>query len=129
MQRTCDTSPEIALRQALHARRVRFRLHVPVPGMPRRKIDIAMTRRRIAVMVDGCFWHACPQHATHPQRNSAWWARKLADNVRRDRETTARLESAGWTVIRVWEHEDPEEAAERIIELAGIGSHRREMSR
>ena len=129
MQGTSNTAPEMALRRALHARHARYRLHVPVPGMPRRKIDIAFTGQRIAVMVDGCFWHGCPQHATHPRRNSAWWARKLADNVQRDRETTSQLESSGWVVIRVWEHEDPDEAAERIAEIAGIGSRRREALR
>jgi DNA mismatch endonuclease (patch repair protein) len=69
---------------------------------------------RVAVYVDGCFWHRCPQHATSPKANSSWWAEKLDANVRRDRDTDARLGHAGWLVIRVWEHEDMSEAAARI---------------
>lgn len=71
---------------------------------------------RVAVYVDGCFWHRCPEHATSPRANSEWWADKLAANVRRDRDTDARLTEAGWLVIRVWEHEDATEAAARIEE-------------
>ncbi len=71
---------------------------------------------RVAVYVDGCFWHQCPEHATSPRANSEWSADKLAANVRRDRDTDARLAEAGWLVIRIWEHEDMAEAAARIEE-------------
>lgn len=99
------TAPEVALRRALHARGLRFRVGYPVPGMSRRSIDIAFTRLKVAVFVDGCFWHRCPEHATDPKANSDYWAPKLQRNVERDRETVSALVEAGWLVIRVWEHE------------------------
>ena len=110
-----DTTPELQLRRALHAAGYRFRVNYPVPGMARRSIDIAFTKRRVAVFVDGCFWHACPQHATWPESNSTWWHEKLTKNATRDRETTAHLESFGWTVVRVWEHADSGEAVESVL--------------
>lgn len=113
-QRTHDTTPEVALRRILHARGLRYRVNQPLPGLPRRRADMTFTRQRIVVFVDGCFWHGCPQHRTLPKRNDAWWAAKLRLNTERDRETDRRLAEAGWTVIRVWEHEPPVEAADRI---------------
>jgi DNA mismatch endonuclease (patch repair protein) len=80
----------------------------------RRRADLVFTRARVAVFIDGCFWHGCPAHASAPKSNKEWWAQKLGANVRRDRDTDATLEASGWTVIRVWEHEDPEDAAARI---------------
>lgn len=116
-QRSRDTDPERALRSSLHRRGLRYRLHRrPVPGL-RRQADIVFGPARVAVFVDGCFWHCCPDHATSPKANGAWWATKLAANVARDRDTDERLAAAGWTVLRVWEHEDPTEAAARIAEL------------
>lgn len=112
-----DTSPELAIRKLLHRAGFRFRLQVKVPGHPRRTIDIAFTRVRVAVFVDGCFWHSCPQHATRPTANREWWAAKLARNRERDLETTAALEAAGWNVVRIWEHEDP---AAAVAGLAAI---------
>ena len=116
-QRRRDTAPEVALRRALHAMGLRFRVELPVPGMPRRTIDIAFTRAKVAVFVDGCFWHGCPTHGVDPKNNAAWWSQKLADNRRRDLETTKQLEASGWTVLRVWEHEDVAAAA-RIVDEA-----------
>ncbi|WP_460358976.1 very short patch repair endonuclease [Mycobacterium sp. ZZG] len=113
-QRTHDTTPEVALRRILHARGLRYRVNHPLPGLPRRRADVSFTRQRVIVFVDGCFWHGCPQHRTLPRRNGAWWAAKLRLNSERDRETDRRLAAAGWTVIRVWEHESPDEAADRI---------------
>lgn len=116
-QRSRDTDPERALRSSLHRRGLRYRLHRrPVPGL-RRQADIVFGPARVAVFVDGCFWHCCPDHATSPKANGAWWATKLAANVARDRDTDERLNAAGWTVVRVWEHEDPTAAAARIAEL------------
>lgn len=80
----------------------------------RRRADIVFTRKRVAIFVDGCFWHGCPQHATLPVQNNAYWAPKLQRNIDRDRETNVELEAAGWTVIRIWEHEDPGVAVRKI---------------
>jgi DNA mismatch endonuclease (patch repair protein) len=106
----------MALRRELHRRGLRFRVdfRFDMDGLRRRRADLAFTRRRVAVFVDGCFWHVCPEHATAPRANGAWWAAKLAGNVARDRDTDARLAEAGWTVVRVWEHESVTEAADRV---------------
>ncbi|WP_328741878.1 very short patch repair endonuclease [Flavimobilis rhizosphaerae] len=109
-----DTAPELALRRALHARGLRYRVTYPVPGNRRRTIDVAFTRAKVAVFVDGCFWHGCPEHGTQPHANAGWWATKLAANAARDRDTDRLLTDAGWTVVRVWEHEDPDTAADHI---------------
>jgi DNA mismatch endonuclease (patch repair protein) len=113
-QRTRDTTPEMALRRLLHARGLRYRVDLPLPGLPRRRADITFPAQRVAVFVDGCFWHGCPEHRTEPKANAAWWAVKLHRNIERDRETDFKLRELGWTVIRIWEHEDPERAAERV---------------
>lgn len=89
--------------------------------MPRRRADILFPRRRLAIFVDGCFWHSCPLHGTVPRTNNAWWATKLASNVARDRETDRRLFEAGWTVVRFWEHEDPVAAADLIEQFIRTG--------
>lgn len=112
-----DTAPELALRRALWHAGLRYRVQYKVPGLPRRKIDIAFTRQKVAVQVDGCFWHGCPEHGTVPGRNTEWWRWKIQRNQDRDRDTDARLAELGWSVIHVWEHEDPTEAAGRVIEL------------
>ncbi|NMD95435.1 very short patch repair endonuclease [Rhodococcus sp. BL-253-APC-6A1W] len=115
-QRRRDTAPEVALRRELHRRGLRFYVdRAPWPGV-RRRADLVFPRRRVAVYVDGCFWHRCPLHATDPKNNAEWWADKLAGNVERDRDTDSLLAAAGWTVIRVWEHEDPITAATRVTE-------------
>ncbi|MCD2108003.1 very short patch repair endonuclease [Rhodococcus erythropolis] len=113
-QRRRDTKPEIAIRRELHRRGLRYFVdRAPVKGV-RRRADLVFPRRKVAVFVDGCFWHSCPQHATFPKNNAQWWTDKLAANVVRDRDTDARLAEQGWTVIRIWEHEDPLVAAERV---------------
>jgi DNA mismatch endonuclease (patch repair protein) len=109
-----DTTAELAVRRLLHASGLRYRVNVRVPGMPRRTIDITFGKLKIAIFLDGCFWHGCPEHATQPKANSAWWRQKLDRNIARDRETSARLISDGWTVLRFWEHEAPEDIARRI---------------
>lgn len=119
MQRTAQRNNkyEAELRSALFRKGLRFRIHYRVPWIPRRSIDIALVRRRIAIFVDGCFWHCCPLHGTLPKTNSVWWAEKLRANSTRDADTDSKLRSANWTVIRVWEHEVPIEAANRIVQI------------
>lgn len=128
-QRTHDTEPELLLRRNLHRRGLRYRVDAPLPGMPRRRADLLFTRAKVAVMVDGCFWHGCPDHATEPATNSRWWAAKLARNVERDRETDAHLESIGWSVIRVWEHEDMQCAADAVEHAVRQGPRSAEVLR
>jgi DNA mismatch endonuclease (patch repair protein) len=103
------------LRQELHARGLRFRVQLHVPGNRRRKIDIAFTRVRLAVYVDGCFWHGCPEHYHAPKANAEWWAWKVARNKARDEDTNRALADAGWLALRLWEHEPVETAAERVV--------------
>ncbi|OUS89471.1 very short patch repair endonuclease [Rhodococcus sp. NCIMB 12038] len=113
-QRRRDTAPELALRRELHRRGVRYFVdRAPMKGV-RRRADLVFPRRKVAVYVDGCFWHSCPQHATFPKNNAQWWADKLAGNVTRDRDTDSTLTDAGWTVVRIWEHENPVVAADRV---------------
>lgn len=113
-QRRRDTGPELALRKALWARGLRYRVDYRVlPGL-RRRADVAFIGPRVAVFVDGCFWHRCPDHGTTPRANREWWVRKLEGNVERDRDTDARLRDAGWFVVRVWEHEDAAVAVARV---------------
>lgn len=109
-----DTKPELALRRAVHALGLRYRVSKrPVPGF-NRTADLVFTRARIAVFLDGCFWHGCPEHHTKAATNAEYWADKVEQNRRRDAETNRRLEEEGWRVIRIWAHEDPGEAAERV---------------
>jgi DNA mismatch endonuclease, patch repair protein len=118
-QRRTDTKPELALRRELYRRGLRYRIDVQVlPGL-RRRADVAFPRRRVAVFVDGCFWHACPEHGTSPKANAVWWRAKLDANVQRDRDTDRRLEEAGWTPVRIWEHEDPVRAADLVEQRLG----------
>lgn len=108
-----DTSPELAVRRRLHAAGLRYRVDfAPLGG--RRRADIVFTRQHVAEFIDGCYWHGCPDHATFPKRNSDYWLPKLARNVERDRETDQSLREAGWTVLRFWEHESPDDVARRI---------------
>lgn len=109
-----DTAPELALRRELHRRGLRYRLdQAPAKGI-RSRADLVFRRVRVAVYVDGCFWHGCPEHGNVPKNNRAWWQEKLAANRARDARTVRLLEERGWTVFRVWEHEDMEVAARRI---------------
>src|SRR4051812_36672601 len=111
-----DTGPERALRSALHALGMRYRVDhsISVPGGRAIRADVAFPRARLAVFVDGCFWHVCPQHGTAPRANATYWTPKLRRNVERDREVDDRLVRAGWTVLRFWEHEDPNDSAHEI---------------
>jgi DNA mismatch endonuclease (patch repair protein) len=109
-----DTLPELALRSELHRRGLRFRVdRAPVPGL-RSRADIVFGPAHVAVYVDGCFWHSCPEHGTRPKANAEWWEQKLNRNQERDAETDRTLRENGWAVVRIWEHEDPIEAADRV---------------
>jgi DNA mismatch endonuclease (patch repair protein) len=111
-----DTKPEVALRSALHAAGLRFRKDYRLDlGDVRVRPDIVFTRAKVAVFVDGCFWHCCPKHGTQPSRNSDYWAPKLARNVQRDREQDGALVAHGWRVIRIWEHEHLDDAVQRVM--------------
>ena len=113
--RRADTKPEMQLRSALHRLGLRFRKDVFVRTPSRRaSVDVLFPRQRIAVFVDGCFWHGCPDHMTWPQANADWWRAKITRNQERDRQVSADLRAVGWIVIRVWEHEQPDEAAQMI---------------
>lgn len=109
-----DTKPEIDVRRILHRRGLRYRVAYPVPGRPRRTIDVAFTRTMVAVFLDGCFWHGCPEHGTVPRANRDWWLAKLETNRVRDRDTTTVLERQDWMVLRFWEHEPPEAVADAV---------------
>ena len=112
-----DTAAEVAIRRILFARGLRYRKdHRPVRDLLT-KADLAFLGTRVAVYVNGCFWHGCPEHATWPKKNEAFWRHKIEANVARDKRIDAALEEAGWVVVRVWEHEAPETAADRIERL------------
>ena len=114
-----DTGPEVALRRVLHARGLRFRVDVrPTPAL-RGRADIVFSRRRVAVYVDGCFWHGCPEHGVLPKSNSEWWRQKLVATAERDRRANEVLRDEGWGVVRIWEHEDVEAAADRVVAALG----------
>lgn len=113
------TAPEMHLRRALHALGLRYRVQAKIPSRPRRTVDISFPRQRIAVFVDGCFWHGCPDHGVKPKSNPDWWQRKIATNQARDADTNAALEAEGWAVIRVWEHEAIDAVTRRIVREIG----------
>ena len=116
-QKSRDTGPERLIRTALHRRGLRYFVHRrPLPEV-RREADVVFPRLRIAIFVDGCFWHGCPEHGTKPRRNAEYWETKIARNRARDADTDARLQAAGWTPVRIWEHEQPDEAADQIEQL------------
>lgn len=121
--RRANTRPELAVRSELHGRGLRFRKDVVIRTEDvRTTADIVFPRQRLAVFIDGCFWHQCPDHSQVPRANPGYWERKLARTVERDARVTERLRSAGWTVLRIWEHVPAEQAADHIVDaLAEIG--------
>jgi DNA mismatch endonuclease, patch repair protein len=121
-QRRHDTEPELALRRRLHAMGLRYRVHErPLPDL-RRQADLVFRRARVAVFVDGCFWHGCPEHGRRAHAVNGWyWPEKIARNRARDADTDARLRDAGWRVVRVWEHETAAVAARRVARTVARG--------
>lgn len=114
-----DTKPELALRRELHRRGRRYRVdRAPLAGL-RRRADLVFPGQRVAVYVDGCFWHSCPDHGTVPKTNTDWWVAKLEANQARDRDTDQRLHDAGWVTVRVWEHRPVLEAADLVERALG----------
>ncbi len=110
-----DTGPELAVRRLVHASGLRYRVAAtPITGV-RRTADLLFRPTKVAVFIDGCFWHSCPVHGTSPRAHSEYWLPKLERNRERDLETTSALEEAGWLVLRFWEHEDPSEVAASIV--------------
>ncbi|WP_078321678.1 very short patch repair endonuclease [Mycobacteroides chelonae] len=112
-----DTKPELAVRKLVHAAGLRYRVdHPPLDSHRRHRADLVFTRAKVAVFIDGCYWHGCPEHHRQPAANSDYWASKVAGNRDRDVRVTALLTEAGWTVLRFWEHEDPAVVAAAIVE-------------
>lgn len=111
-----DTKPELAIRRLVHAEGLRYRVDARPLAEVNRRADIVFSRAKVAVFIDGCFWHGCPTHHTVAKSNAIYWADKVARNRERDEETDRLLSEAGWTVIRAWEHEVPEAVAKRVIE-------------
>lgn len=122
LQRTHGTEPELELRRRLWSKGLRYRVGLKVPGNSRRTIDIAFTKARVAVFVDGCFWHRCPEHSVPVKNNGTWWEKKLLGNAERDRSTDASLVAAGWLVLRFWEHADMDDAATQVARAVRSGS-------
>lgn len=114
------TGAEIELRRELYRNGLRYRVGYVVLRRPRRVADIVFPRRKIAIFVDGCFWHGCPQHATWPKRNAEFWREKIEANRQRDADTNERLRSIGWTVLRFWSHESPTEAARVVAHVVAM---------
>lgn len=122
--RRANTKPEMALRSALHALGYRYRkdLRLDLPGGVRVRPDIVFTARKVAVFVDGCFWHVCPEHGRQPTTNEWYWTPKLRRNMERDQAANAALEAAGWRVVRLWEHEPLLAAVDAVTETVGPAS-------
>lgn len=118
------TSAELALRREMYRIGLRYRIDYVVLRNPRRVADVAFPGRKIAVFVDGCFWHGCPEHATWPKHNAEFWREKIEANQRRDADTNHRLRSLGWTVLRFWSHESPSEAARAVARMIALADLR-----
>jgi DNA mismatch endonuclease (patch repair protein) len=119
------TDAEIALRRELYRGGLRYRIDYEVMKKPRRMADVAFPGLKIAIFVDGCFWHGCPEHATWPKQNAEFWRQKIEANRHRDADTNSRLIDAGWTVLRFWEHESPIRAAETVAQTVARAKAKR----
>jgi DNA mismatch endonuclease, patch repair protein len=110
-----NTDAEIALRKELYQRGLRYRVNFEILKKPRRVADIVFPGLKIAIFVDGCFWHGCPDHGTWPKNNAEFWRQKIETNIARDNDTNERLREIGWTVLRFWRHIRPTDAADIIL--------------
>ena len=110
-----DTTPELSIRRRLHAQGLRYRVNFRPLSQLRRTADIAFTKSKLAIFIDGCFWHSCPIHGSKPKNNQKFWSDKFKANVARDRDTNQRLSEEGWTVLRYWEHDPPGQVTEEIL--------------
>ncbi|MBZ9920172.1 very short patch repair endonuclease [Mesorhizobium sp. BR1-1-7] len=110
-----DNAFERTIRSLIFTRGLRYRVHFSLPAMPRRTCDVAFPKKKIAIFLDGCFWHACPVHGSQAKTNSDFWSKKLKRNADRDHETDIHLYSQGWRVLRFWEHEQPYDIVDRIV--------------
>lgn len=119
------TGAEMALRRELYRRGLRYRVDYEVLKKPRRVADVVFPSLRIAVFVDGCFWHGCPEHASWPKQNADFWRQKIEANRQRDKDTNERLGRMGWMVLRFWQHESPAEAAECVARVVTIARSKR----
>ncbi|MGY4989484.1 very short patch repair endonuclease [Streptomyces nigrescens] len=120
--RSRDTEPERLIRRLVHAQGLRYRVAAkPLPGL-RRTADMVFRPAKVAVFIDGCYWHGCPEHYVPPKTNPGYWSDKVAGNIARDRDTDRRLREAGWTILRFWEHESPDACA---LQIAAVVSKRR----
>jgi len=114
-----DTEAEMKVRRLLFAMGLRYRVDYEVIEEPRRRADIVFKKAKVAVFIDGCFWHACPLHGSSSKANAKFWKDKIETNVERDKDTTRRLKEKGWLVIRAWEHEDPQKVTNKIASQVG----------
>ena len=126
-QRQRDTAAEKLVRSLLHRSGFRFRVQYPLPNL-RRRADVAFPRLRVAVFIDGCFWHGCPEHGTWPKQIAEWWREKIDTNRRRDLDTDAKLSEQGWLVVRVWEHEEAEVAVALVAQAVRAAPERVRMN-
>lgn len=124
-QKRRDTKPEISLRSALHRRGLRFRVDRRIIPGSRKRADIVFGPERLAIFVDGCFWHGCPEHGTWPKANPAWWRNKIEANRARDVATNRELADAGWSVLRFWAHEEVDAAVAAILDVLDHARTRR----
>lgn len=120
-----STGPEMAVRILLYGRGLRYRVQYPVPGVPRRSIDIAFPGKKVAVFIDGCFWHGCAEHRNIPAHNRDWWKDKIEQNRSRDQDTDEKLRDAGWVVLRYWEHDLAERIVSEVHDVIELRENRR----
>lgn len=122
------TDVETALRRELYRRGLRYRVDYELLKRPRRVADVAFPGLKIAIFIDGCFWHGCPEHATWPKQNAEFWRQKIEANRARDADTNSRLLNVGWTILRFWGHESPIEAAETVARTVAMAKAKRNTS-